>query len=302
MNRKLMIFFGFGVCVVSILIWWFQGRSSEQSSYIPVVWTSAQTPAIEASVDGKKCLLELSSANKFFLSLNENGLTLVEDKTPCGTETWHDIHGNLYESLSYRVKNLTIGSITYSNIVAQSKKKDDEEKSWLWTNPNFKKNAERTISGSIGKPFFEKTNLLLDLGHNIIVVTNSEAALKKQGISLDSMEKISLEPEERGLVLQVTTNVGPLRLGINTGATLSIARSSLVQSTSDAASKIRKDYRGVPYFISDLVIGQTNVGTNEIFLTDMSDEITWVDGCLGVDFLKKHLLYIDYQNKVVYIK
>ena len=72
------------------------------------------TPGIEAVVDGKKCLLKLGTSSKFFLSLNENGLECVADKTPRGTGRWHDRRGNFYESPTYAVKNLTIGNMVFS--------------------------------------------------------------------------------------------------------------------------------------------------------------------------------------------
>lgn len=56
------------------------------------------------------------------------------------------------------------------------------------------------------------------------------------------------------------------------------------------------------YFTTDLVIGATTIGRQEkIYLVDMSDEMTWMDGYLGVDFLKSHVVYIDYRNKAVHI-
>ena len=116
------------------------------------------------------------------------------------------------------------------------------------------------------------------------------------------MKKFSLEPEERGIVLKVDTDVGHLRLDINTGATISLVRSSLLASRPNYAAKMQKDsYKGLVYFTTDLVVGTTTLGRQEMYVTDLADEATWFDGCLGIDFLKKHIVYIDYRDKCVYI-
>jgi hypothetical protein len=301
MKKKSWLTLGIILAIVVLVSGWWVFQPAE-SSRIPIKWTAGDLPIIEATIDGKKCLLELSTSNKFLLSLDEHGLDFVTAKTPIGTAKWRDIRGNFYDSQTYLVKNLTIGTLIFQNIVTQIKNSHEGESGTIWTNPNLNKNSYPSVSGTIGRPVLEKTNLFLDLGHDLIIATNSKRALKEQGYSLDSMEKIPLEPDERGIVLRVDTNMGPLRLEINTSATLNVVRSSLVTSTSDKEKKIRKNDKGLSYFISDFTIGQTDFGAEDLFLIDMSDEMTWLDGFLGIDFLTKHLLYIDYQNKVVYIK
>jgi hypothetical protein len=246
------VFWAFFPIAALVAGWWCIFRPSE-CSRIPVVWSSSTTPGIEAVVDGKKCLLKLGTSSKFFLSLNENGLECVADKTPRGTGRWHDRRGNFYESPTYAVKNLTIGNMVFSDVVAQSKDAQEDQRDTIWENPHCEEHLWPTISGWIGRPLLEKTNLLLDLGRNMIIATKSEDVLKKQGIFLDTMKKFPLEPEDRGLVVKVDTSMGPLRLEINTGATVNMARASSIKAMSDCAWKLRKDFRELTYFATDLV-------------------------------------------------
>ena len=72
----------------------------------------------------------------------------------------------------------------------------------------------------------------------MIIATKSEDVLKKQGIFLDTMKKFPLEPEDRGLVVKVDTSMGPLRLEINTGATLNMARASSIKAMNESDHQV----------------------------------------------------------------
>lgn len=300
MRRRLFVTAVIGFCGIAALAYWWRVHPISEDS-IPVVWTASETPAVEAMIEGKPCFLTLSSASKYFLSLDENGVAFLTDKTPCGITTWRDPKGNSYESPSLHVKKVRVGSLEFLDVIAQGIYKKDAQNTILWESPNYKKDDWPETSGSLGRPFLAKTNLLLDLGHDRIIVANCKDSLKKYGVDLDAMKKIPLEPDERGIIVKINTGIGPLRFDINTAATTSVVRPSLVLAT-DYAARLRKDQRGLTYFVTDFVVGATTIGRHEdIYLLEMSDEMTWMDGYLGVDFLKQHVVYIDYQDKTVYI-
>lgn len=116
-----------------------------------------------------------------------------------------------------------------------------------------------------------------------------------------NMKKFSLEPEERGIILRADTEIGPMRLDINTGATVSLVRSSLFDQMPNLAKKLQKDWRGLSYFVTNVLVDSTALGWQKMYPVDISEDIVWADGCLGADFLDKHIVYIDYPNKKVYI-
>ena len=300
MRKNLFVAAVIGVCGIAAFAYWRKVNPTLEAP-IPVVWTASATPAVQAMIEGKPCFLILSSASKFFLSLDEDGVELLTDKTPCGRALWRDPKGNTYESPSFRVKKVEVGSLEFLDVIAQGIYKKDSQNTILWESPNYKKEDWPETSGSLGRPLLAKTNLLLDLGHDRIIATNCKTSLKKYGFNLDLMKKIPLEPDARGIVVKINTGIGPLRLDINTAATASVVRSSLVMA-SDYATKLRKDQNGLSYFTTDLAVDSTPIGRQEeILLLEISDEMTWMDGYLGVDFLKHHVVYIDYQNMTVYI-
>jgi hypothetical protein len=139
------------------------------------------------------------------------------------------------------------------------------------------------------------------LGHDRIIVAKIDELRAKYGVSLDKMKRFALEPDERGIILKVNSGFGPLRLGINTGATVNLIRSSLIQSIPNYAALLQKGYLGMSCCTTDLVVDATTFRQQRMYVVEMAEGITWMDGCLGVDFLKKHLVYVDYPNRTVYI-
>jgi hypothetical protein len=300
---KRQLFFLCGIAGIFAFAVWWTWSGSKSSSVLPVVWSSGGIPSIEVSIDEEKQLVKLCSSDKFFLSVNELGYKHLKDTTKVGTVSWHDRCGNSYEAPSYHVKKILVGPIAYSDMVVPGASIQDEEADIIaWNNSNHSMENFPKTFGELGLPFFAQTSLLLDLGHDKIIVAKNDELCTKYGLSLDNMKKFSLEPDERGIILKVHSDLGPLRLGINTGATLNLIRSSLVQSVPNCSALLQKDYRGLSYCLTDLIVNSTTFKHQKMYEVKMSDGITWMDGCLGVEFLKEHLVYIDYPNRVVYIQ
>ena len=67
------------------------------------------------------------------------------------------------------------------------------------------------------------------------------------------------------------------------------------------SKKLQKDWRGLSYFVTNVLVDSTALGWQKMYPVDIREDIEWADGCLGVDFLNEHIVYIDYPNKKVYI-
>jgi len=52
---------------------------------------------------------------------------------------------------------------------------------------------------------------------------------------------------------------------------------------------------------SRLVLGGEDFGKKSLYLVDFTEKITEIDGCIGMDFLKQHVLYLDFKNNLAYI-
>ena len=272
------------------------------NSSLPVVWGTFGIPIIEISIDGEKQFVKLRSCDKFLLSINELGYEHLRDTTQVGSISRGDLFGNSYESPSYRVKNISIGPKGFSDIVVGCiYSQDDEKSTFVWNGPNHSVENYPKTSGELGRPFFAETSLLLDLGHDRIIIAGEKELRTKYGILLDTMKKFTLDSDGQRCLLKADSSIGPLRLEINTGATMNLIRTSLLQRDSAIAALVQKDYRGLQYLNMDLAIDAMTFDRQRMYLIEFDCGTESLDGCLGVDFLEDHLVYLDYPNKAVYV-
>ena len=299
--RKNLFFLCVVVGVFVTAVWCGWGNPKPGSS-LPVFWSYNNIPIIEVSIDGGKQLVELCSCNKNLLFINERGYEQLKDTTQVGSVPWHDKLGNLHESPSYLVKSIVVGPITFSDfVVGCFRAQDDENYTTVWRGPNYNVEKYPTTSGELGWPFFAETSLLLDLGHDKIIIAKEDELRTKYGVFLDKMRKFALESDDRRFILKADSSIGPLRLEINTGATLNMIRPSLIQPESATEALVQKDFRGLRYLTMDLAIDTTTFERQRMYVIEVDDAVMSTDGFLGVDFLEDHLVYLDYPNKAAYI-
>ena len=74
-------------------------------------------------------------------------------------------------------------------------------------------------------------------------------------------------------------------------------RSSIFQGIG-----IKNEKHGFPIYTTSMFeIGSKNFGSMNLYLFDITPELHEIDGVLGMDFVKNHVIYIDYKDKVLYI-
>ena len=100
-----------------------------------------------------------------------------------------------------------------------------------------------------------------------------------------------------GGVFSVNTDMGVIRLSIDTGASGTFVRSSRLEGR-----EVHKIDHTLPVFTSStFVIGGKDFGSMDLHLLNIAPEWHEIDGLLGMDFLENHVVYIDNQKNVVYI-
>lgn len=67
--------------------------------------------------------------------------------------------------------------------------------------------------------------------------------------------------------------------------------------------KAQTSKHGFPSLSSDTFsIGGTNFGSKPLYFIDITEELDEIDGFLGMDFIKDHVIYIDFDHHILYIK
>jgi hypothetical protein len=296
MNRKAYTaLICFLICLVFCGIYFYFCKN--EAIQIPVVFTTSQAPAFKVCINKKPYYLEFDLGSKLQLSLTEDVLSSVNNKESIDSVHWRDVQGNHYQSPSYLIDKIQIENLIFKDIVVKQENDEFNEKCTLWIEKgNYIKTKK--IVGKIGRPLLEKTNLVLDFAHSKMIACNDKKQLKKHDIDLEKMTRISFKTGKTGIIINTHTDLGPLRMGLDTGATGSAIRKTCLRDQMNTFEK-----HGYSFFTSTkFLICDVDFGPNDLLLFDITPELDELDGFLGMDFLKKHIIYIDYVEKFIYIE
>jgi len=265
---------------------------------LPVQFTAGNTPCIEVIIENKKYPMVVDLGSKFQMSMRPNVLKKIY-KRSSGTASWINIKGKRHQYPQYIISNIEIGSLMFKEITTVEK--PFKASYVLWSDPDESK-LEKFIepAGYLGKSLLEKMNLLFDLAQARMIVTNSLKKLQKEGYDIKNFVKVPLEITDKSVLIQVKTEFGFVKLGLDTGATRSCLRASLLEEKTSETT-----YHGIATTtLNKVVIGGHDFGKLEPYILDIANEITstGIDGVLGMDFFREHIIYLDFSKKTAYIK
>jgi hypothetical protein len=248
-------------------------------------------PLIKVEIDGDIYPIVIDLGSKFSLSLDKKTLTKLNKKNH-GVVEWRDLKGNYYHSNAYILPKIQVGDLAWNDVIANEELEDFLSNTTLW-------NTHETIPndkvGYLGRPLLLRYKLLIDVANSLLVISNDQNKLSEMGYEIKKMIKVPLE-EGAGIILKVETDIGIQKYGIDTGATINLARASLFSDKEQGQDKGMRTYSS-----QRCVIGDHDFKKTMFYLIDITPELKDIDGCLGMDFLKNHVVYIDYPNRTAYI-
>jgi hypothetical protein len=217
---------------------------------------------------------------------------------PDGTEKWKNFRGNEFVRQNYRISEAKIGSIKLKNIKVTEELSEEKDDCTIWIHPNSKKATQKTV-GSLGRTLFKSMNLLFDAKNSKLIATNDFNKLKSNGYDLKKYLKIPFTNNPKGIVLEVDTGIGNLHLILDTGFTLTMIREQIYPTFTEKVF----DYRGFPTYASNkFSIQGKDFGSKDLYFIKIANDLQEFDGFLGMDFIKNHVLYIDFSNEVLYFE
>lgn len=219
-------------------------------------------------------------------------------KTPLGTEKWGNFRGTEFIRSSYILPKAKIGSLVFNNAAVIEGFSDDEKDCVIWNDPDAGTPSVRIV-GNLGRKFFKHMNLLFDVQKSKMIVTNDFGRLKDYGYNLKMFSKVPFTSHRNGVLFKVNTDVGELNFMIDTGATHSFIHEYLCSNIQNK----KCDSRGLPFIRSDkFFIGRKDFGGQNLYLLKMTPHLNDIGGVLGMDFIKNHIVYIDFVNDTLYIQ
>jgi hypothetical protein len=269
-----------------------------QPSYhfcLPVSVTDANLPLIEVQIGNIHPLLVLDLGDKLQLTLNKRLLQSASKRVQ-GKSLFRDALGNSYESRAFRLPLVQLGKLRLRDVTATEQKDDFVVNTTLYAEAGPDELCEGK-SGSIGRALLGARNLLLDFGTGQLYVSNNRSKLKKAGYDLRQFVSLPFEMARTGVVVPVVTDVGSLRLSLDTGSTFTIAKPAQFADREVSAT----DHGFSVVTTCQFSIGEKDFGSMDIHLFDITPELHEIDGVLGMDFLEQHILYIDYDHGLLWI-
>lgn len=289
-KRKLVTGFaglGISILVITAVVYRLKQTESDYTP-IPVTFSSASIPLMEVKIEGKTYPFSLDLGSKFALTLGKDLLSGLT-KTACGSETWQDLTGRAYESPLYCLPKVEIGGIELIEPVAQEE--CDEVAQYVSTTKSGKPHRPEAI----GRPLLEKHNLLLNFPQSELIACNNLKKLKKAGFAIETWTRVPFEIKGGVMLLSINTDLGQLVFWLDTGATTSIINPALTEEQKC----VKGDYGLDTFTTSMFAIQEKEFGPMALYLWEFGSSNA--DGVLGMDFLETHPVYIDYNNRQLYI-
>lgn len=294
MKRKFLVIVAGSCFVILFALHFFNVKTYH--SHVPISLDKSNIPTTLVEIQGRKYSLAIDLGDKFALSLNKQALKKLQKK-PHDSLVHRDASGKAYETSAYVLAKIKLGDLIFDDVVVAEVNEDFVKNTTLWADTDNFEELLKDRFGAIGRALLEKLNLLLDIQNSSFFISNDIKKLKESGYDLNQLVQISFEIGRTGIILPVKTEIGSIKLSIDTGSTVSLLRSSILQGIAIK----NKKYGFHIYTTSMFEIGSKNFGTMNLYLFDLTPELHEIDGILGMDFLKNHVIYIDYKNRVLYI-
>lgn len=255
---------------------------------IPIHFLScSDAPMVKVQIEGAEYVLLLDLGANVHLILKERVLEKLHHKESIGTSQRFDFQGNRYVQPEFMLESYRLGNITVKNPTA-----GEESLFFLTTGSKLiaSGNNRRVtqqiaqIEGIVGSKFFLSSGrpCFLDMSHSILSVGETLSELGEIYPLTGFIQK-RLEIENGLLCVTLETNYGEKKFLIDTGA----ERSAIRRSPSDP----RRIKLSLEHF-----------GSWKFYTVQFPEEIPPLDGILGIDFLKKHPMFLDFLNLTIYIK
>jgi hypothetical protein len=301
MRKRRLAYVGSTLLILTIAGFaWNSISTKTYYTQIPTKLSMHNTPLIAVKIQDNEYFLEVDLGSKHQLTLNRRIVNQL-DKKNSGTVIARDMMGISYEKAAYLVPLVKIGDLSFSDVIV-----DEQSDDFMFNNTfgkgantskdDFKDDFENRL-GSIGRALLVKRNLLLDFHNSIMFISNDREQLKRVGYDLEDFTQCAFEMGRTGIVLPTDTEMGKMRFSLDTGCSVSFIRASFISHHVPNGKKY-----GLPFVrTSKFEIGGRDFGNMNLYLQDITPELSEIDALLGMDFLKNHIVYIDHRDQVVYI-
>lgn len=159
------------------------------------------------------------------------------------------------------------------------------------------KNSPKLIRqrGTSAGFFLKKVGVLLDCSKSVLYISNDFHQLREEGYDLDEMIRVPLNKSVDASVW-VDTDLGVKKFIIDTGFT----RNTLKRDDGEKRRPSKNIHDSPKITMTKFMMSNHDFGPLPFHLLDFV--FTRFDGIIGMEFLKDHAIYVDYDEGFVYIQ
>lgn len=298
MNKKRFLYLCIGVVLGIFCISKYPNHPSLDIR-LPVNFShSLLEPIVNIEIEGTKysVFIDLGSVGYEF-HLEDRILKKIKNKKALGVGEFSDLRGNLYSCPEFCIPEIKLGEAAIFNSTVTERNHRFLHNAHVWPISNTQRLIDEEtsrIDGKIGLPVFQNYNCLFDFPNSVIILQKDIEDLEKI-YPPNKFVRTPFSIEKYGIVLSIETDAGIHRVVLDTGATVSVIKKSIITPVN--TKEVEEEY----YSTNKLIIEGCDYGAWELAQFDISEK--WdVDGCLGADFFVEHAVYLDFHNKMAYIQ
>ncbi len=289
-------------CLILGAFCFFYAKEQREKSYSQISIHFLPNPyraVIPIEIEKETYLLQIDSGSSEGIVLRKEFTDKIQEKSPDGLSAKMDIKGNIYSSKKFKIPKIKIQNLEYSDVALGM-----EDPYFLEVGSVTWKNPKTTLSfnegdGRIGMEVLQLNNLYIDLPHsNLCITKDFKTFAKERSFSFSDFIQVPMEQIKKLPALYVQTDKGLKKFLLDTGASHSLLKASLVNK--DEMREIQPDRWS--YTSDQLVIGGYDFGKTEFFLFELSPKFGGFDGILGIDFFLKYPIFFDFENQKILIQ
>lgn len=248
---------------------------------VEMIFNRPNTPFILTQIENHTILQLLDLGASLECGLKKEILAKI-NKEVFSQCVFMTANGVIKEEAQFIIPEIQIGSLIINPVIVNEKTGDcslDED-------------------GVIGNKILEKTNLLLDFPNNKVIFIRDVNCKTINHYQIMEWVKVPFEWHSVGMILDVETNLGLEKYLLDTGATHNFIYYEHLQ---EQAPQLYNE-QGNQIILSKFILGNHDFGQQKFI--KLKNLVTFVNeqGVIGVEFLKQHVIFIDYPNKMLYIK
>lgn len=261
---------------------------------IPVEFSVSGTPIVDITIgkESYQAMIDLGSAFELTCPPHifpKDNMRFIKNLTAINGL------GNEREAKCYNLPVYTIGNSSIYNVSFYKKSGNGVSTGYKGKDQGKIKRKDLV---NIGYPILYRTNLFFDFQYQAIWSIQEEKDFHAVGLNLENYTKIPFELQNFGMVIDAQSDLGNLKLLIDTGATVSLLNTNWIPE-----EELEQDLYKNPIFRSSIfVLERQDFGNTSFYPFDISEKLGGFNAVLGMDFLKKHPFYIDFQNRNIYFK